>query len=364
MSANTNTTAAPFDPYAFLPQAPALDNTYGVGLIGTALGLMLFGLTVHQVYRYFRLYPTDPTYVKVYVIVLLAVETFHIILSLHSCYFYLITNYLQPGAFLIPVWSVNTVPLTTGVVATLSQCFFAHRVWLGETLKTHVHSVHSLRKVGPKYRLFVLVAIVLLLVELGFSLAATIETYVRPLFTSYWNVTWVFSASFGMAVLVDTILTGVLITVLHRSRTGLKRTDSLIDLLIVYAINTGLLTGIFNILTFIFALVYSDNLIYGAFAVVTAKLYANSVLAALNARKSLIPTDGLELDSLGISFAAATTQPENNIDAKVPTGIQVTDSVPGSADGKVASLDTAPTMTNLNMEQREAKGTRFLIQTV
>ncbi|KAI0667846.1 hypothetical protein C8Q78DRAFT_1081729 [Trametes maxima] len=336
MSDNANTTAPPLDPFAFLPQAPALDNTYGAGLIGTALGLM-----------YFRLYPTDPTYVKVYVIVLLAVETFHIVLSLHSCYFYLITNYLQPGAFLIPIWSVNTVPLATGVVATLSQCFFAHRVWL----------------VGPKYRVFVLVAIILLLVELGFSLAATIETYVRPLFTSYWDVTWVFSASFGMAVLVDTILTGVLITVLHRSRTGLKRTDSLIDLLIVYAINTGLLTGIFNILTFIFALVYSDNLIYGAFAVVTAKLYANSVLAALNARKSLIPTDGLELDSLGISFAAAATQPEDAVDAKT-AGMQVTASIPGSTDGKVASLDTASTTTNLNMEQHEAKGTRFLVQTV
>ncbi|KAI0759592.1 hypothetical protein BD413DRAFT_596465 [Trametes elegans] len=130
MSSSTNSTGAPPDPFVFLPQAPALDNTYGAGLIGTALALMLFGLTVHQVYRYFRLYPTDSVYMKTYVVVLLLVETFHIILSLHSCYFYLITNYLQPGAFLVPVWSVNTVPLATGVVAVLSQCFFAHRVWM------------------------------------------------------------------------------------------------------------------------------------------------------------------------------------------------------------------------------------------
>ena len=27
----------------------------------------LFGLTVHQVYRYFRLYPTDPRYIQIYV---------------------------------------------------------------------------------------------------------------------------------------------------------------------------------------------------------------------------------------------------------------------------------------------------------
>lgn len=64
---------------------------------------------------------------------------------------------------------------------------------------------------------------------------------------------------FGFAVLVDVCLTGTLVTVLLRSRTGFKRcvhdyggigiaanrdnlayrTDSLIEVLIVYAINTG-----------------------------------------------------------------------------------------------------------------------------
>ncbi|KAH9902465.1 hypothetical protein C8Q73DRAFT_633999 [Cubamyces lactineus] len=282
-----NTSDVPPDSPPLLPQAPALDNTYGAGLIGTAVGLMLFGLTVHQVYRYFRLYPTDPKYIKIYVVVLLIIETFHIVISLHTCYFYLITNYLQPGAFLVPIWSVNTVPLATGVVAVVSQCFFAHRVWL----------------VGPQFRPLVLISVSLLLKH---DVAATIETYVRPLYRSYWSVTWVFSASFGVAIVVDSVLTGTLITILHRSRTGIKRTDSMIDLLIVYSVNTG---RIFNILTFTFALVYPDNIIYGGFAIVTAKLYANSVLAALNARKSLIKgPDGLEMDSLGLSFAAGPTE--------------------------------------------------------
>ncbi|EIW57853.1 uncharacterized protein TRAVEDRAFT_48880 [Trametes versicolor FP-101664 SS1] len=347
MSTPAYGTDSPPDPFASLPQIPALDNTYGAGLIGTSVGFMLFGLTVHQVYRYFRLYPTDPAYMKIYVAALLMVETFHIILSLHTCYFYLITKYLQPGAFLIPVWSINTVPFATGVVAVLSQAFFVHRVWL----------------IGPRFRPFVAITILLLCLEL----AATIETYVRPVFTNYWKVTWVFSASFGIAMVVDTILTGVLITVLHRSRTGIKRTDSMIDLLIVYSINTGLLTGVFNMLTFIFALVFPDNIIYGAFAVVTAKLYANSVLAALNTRRSLNNTGGgLELDSLGISFAqVGTTTHRESTTAQMRTNLQVAENGPTIVDIKAASMDTSLTGVCDDMEDTpDAKGSRFVLQTV
>ncbi|KAL1942355.1 hypothetical protein VTO73DRAFT_6419 [Trametes versicolor] len=77
-------------------------------------------------------------------------------------------------------------------------------------------------------------------------------------------------------------------------------TDSLINLLImiIYAVNTGLPTGIFSFLSLIFAstssiasishksrhtqnqaLVLPTNLIYFALTVVTAKLYANTLLA-------------------------------------------------------------------------------------
>ncbi|KAJ8480917.1 hypothetical protein ONZ51_g6352 [Trametes cubensis] len=45
---------------------PALDNTFGALLLGSFLGFILYGLTVHQVYRYFRFpaYEKDPVYVK------------------------------------------------------------------------------------------------------------------------------------------------------------------------------------------------------------------------------------------------------------------------------------------------------------
>ena len=69
------------------------------------------------------------------------------------------------------------------------------------------------------------------------------------------------SAGVGIASLADTIMTAALIFSLHRSRTGVKRTDSLINVLILYAINTGLLTGcVADILRLQFLLVRADML--------------------------------------------------------------------------------------------------------
>ncbi|KAI0788096.1 hypothetical protein C8Q74DRAFT_1195914 [Fomes fomentarius] len=50
-----------------LTQVPSLDNTFGAVLLGTCAGLVLFGLTVHQSYRYFRMYPQDSSVLKIMV---------------------------------------------------------------------------------------------------------------------------------------------------------------------------------------------------------------------------------------------------------------------------------------------------------
>ncbi|KAI0752877.1 hypothetical protein C8Q80DRAFT_481758 [Daedaleopsis nitida] len=72
-----------------------------------------------------------------------------------------------------------------------------------------------------------------------------------------------------------------------RSREGFESTRSMIDTLIVYAINTGLITAIFSILTFVFSLTNPNDLYYGSFALIGAKLYSISFLAMLNSRKAI-----------------------------------------------------------------------------
>ncbi|KAJ2985400.1 hypothetical protein NUW54_g10164 [Trametes sanguinea] len=90
-----------------------------------------------------------------------------------------------------------------------------------------------------------------------------------------------------MAVSADTLLTIALIIVLRKSRTGIKRTDSMISRMILYSVNTGLLTGIFNLLTMVNSYTETTNLIWVGFGITGAKFYGTTLLAALNSRQSL-----------------------------------------------------------------------------
>ncbi|KAI1783225.1 hypothetical protein LXA43DRAFT_1102792 [Ganoderma leucocontextum] len=58
------------------------------------------------------------------------------------------------------------------------------------------------------------------------------------------------------------------------------RTNTLLDTLIAYAVTSGSLTDVFNILGFVFALATSQNLYYVTMNMVVTKVYTNSVMAA------------------------------------------------------------------------------------
>ncbi|PIL32259.1 hypothetical protein GSI_05504 [Ganoderma sinense ZZ0214-1] len=58
----------------------------------------------------------------------------------------------------------------------------------------------------------------------------------------------------------------------------------MLNILMVYTINTGLLTGATSLLAFILGLAFPNTLISDGLNLCTAKLYANSMLAVLNSR--------------------------------------------------------------------------------
>ncbi|KAJ8486841.1 hypothetical protein ONZ51_g4583 [Trametes cubensis] len=253
-----------------LPKIPALDNSYGAMLLGTSFGLMLYGLTLHQTYRYFRLYPRDLALFKGFVISILTMETLHTVIWMIACYHFLITDYFNATSLLTGHWTVKLNVAVTGAANLLCQLFYARRVFL----------------LGPKSRWVVAIAAGTMTACLGFDIGATVEAFKLSL-AQFPRFSWLVSAAYGCAVVTDVLLTGALIRVLLRSRTGFKRTDSTLDMLIVYSINTGLLTSITGLLVFVFALILPGNYIYAGISIVNAKLYANSVLAVLNSRRSL-----------------------------------------------------------------------------
>ncbi|KAI0363869.1 hypothetical protein BV20DRAFT_1116676 [Pilatotrama ljubarskyi] len=268
------------------PPLPKLDDTFGAFLIGTLVAVMLYGVTVHQTYQYVRTYPEDPRANRLLVTALF--------------YFYLVSNYNNPRALLRGTWSIDLLTLISGVIIILSQSYFARRVYLIG---------------GGVFRLLVLLADSLLLQPYkrrdypSFVAERKLTVFISfafPVFTHFQKSTWLISAGAAMAAAADTLLASVLVVVLQRNATGMKRyvpqisvmsltrpsylsvsLGTVVEILILYAISTGLLTSLVNLLFLIFSLLYCSNLIYTAFGIVCTKLYANSLLAALNARKYL-----------------------------------------------------------------------------
>ncbi|KAI0788234.1 hypothetical protein C8Q74DRAFT_668293 [Fomes fomentarius] len=241
----------------------SLDGTFGAILIGTFIGLVLYGMVIHQTYRYSVLYREDGVWLKSLVAIIFILETFHIVSSTHICYFYLVKHYDDPKRLLTGAWSINSLTATSGVVIMLSQSFFARRVYL----------------LG-RYRVVVYLSVACLLGELGFFAAATAKAFILPVLSEFQHCTWLISTGAAMAQVADVLLTTTLMIMLRKSRTGVKRMDTVIDALMLYAVNTGMLTSIVNSLTFIFSLLLPKDLIYGAMGIVATKLYANSLLAA------------------------------------------------------------------------------------
>lgn len=69
----------------------------------------------------------------------------------------------------------------------------------------------------------------------------------------------------------DAIIAIVLSFYLHTSRSGFKRTDTILNRLIMFTINTGVLTGVCAILTLITNIAFPNTFIYMIFYIIVAR---------------------------------------------------------------------------------------------
>jgi len=93
------------------------------------------------------------------------------------------------------------------------------------------------------------------------------------------------STALSLGVATDIFTAASLSYFLHRMRTGYKKSDTLINRLIIYSVNTGTLTSVFSAAVLISYNMMPDNLIFIALYFLLSKLYANSCLATLNTRR-------------------------------------------------------------------------------
>ncbi|KAL4255166.1 DUF6534 domain-containing protein [Pleurotus pulmonarius] len=252
-----------------------IDNTFGAAFVGVIVAAVLHGVSCAQAWYYFT-HQNDKWFVKTLVSLVILFDTIHQILISHTVYTYLVTNYNNPDQLQLLVWSVLVEVLFNGFTAFLVQSFLARRVW---------------QLSGRNIWLTGLVAF-LVLSEFGCVLAFAALSL---RFTTYMELATLKELSITVNALGaagDVVIAFSLCVLLHRSRTGFQRSDSMINKLIIFAVNTGVLTSLCAIASLISIAVAPTTFLYIAFFFCLGRLYSNSLLATLNARKMIRAASG------------------------------------------------------------------------
>jgi len=227
-----------------------------------------FGLTVVQTWTYFlRYYNRDSKALKSFILFVTVMDALQTIFSAYVNYWYLVLNFGNVENLEISIWAFHTQVIFSTIIASAVQLYYARRV----------HRV-SQSIICPS----LIVACVTLAFSVGMYYAA--RQIVVGLFSDFGALTWITCTALSSGTLADVLIASSMCWYLHRKRTGFARTDSIIMTLMLYSINSGLLTSILRIVTIISFAVLPASLICMAVFSTLVKCYVNSLLATLNSR--------------------------------------------------------------------------------
>ncbi|KIP12549.1 hypothetical protein PHLGIDRAFT_124074 [Phlebiopsis gigantea 11061_1 CR5-6] len=258
-------------------------STLGALLIGALLAVFLSGIVTMQVLVYYGLYPNDRAMIKSIVSVIWFLDLLHTAMICSANWMYLITHFggdLSSQKILWPIsYDESNMPpaskvtiALTAIVTFLVHCFFTSRVYSISKQKWFVAAPLGL----------------LAFLRVVSAMTCTAQmVHAKTWVTFRQKSAWLFTTGLTISAVLDFFIALALIMYLQKSRTGWKAMDQLIDTIILYTIESGLLTSVVAILSLICWVTMSNNLIFLALHFTISKLYANSFLATLNARKTL-----------------------------------------------------------------------------
>ncbi|KAF8873179.1 hypothetical protein CPB84DRAFT_648890 [Gymnopilus junonius] len=270
-----------------------LDNTIGAAYLGSAAASILFGVTLVQTYMYYLNYSNDWMFQRVSVGILLVLDTLHLALTIHAVYHYVITSFGNPLALGVIVWSFKVV------IVLFVQSLYALRVW---KLGRHFHRIWPV----------LVVAIVVSGYVIGILLA--VKVYNIKTFLELTEVAWVIYASFASATAIDIVIAIAICFYLGRSRSSFSGTTYRIIKIMQYVLVSGFLTSACSLSALITFAVMPTTLIFLGIEFLLTKLYINSYLAMLNARKSVRDDESSAFSSISriMNLRANGTQVSSN----------------------------------------------------
>ncbi|KAJ7836711.1 hypothetical protein B0H13DRAFT_2368591 [Mycena leptocephala] len=259
-----------------------LNTTLGAIQIGLCISYVLFGVTTTQTYIYYSRFPDDSRKLKALVAFVWYVPFMaQGLCAGQALYVYTISDY--GCLFGPPPKSLATASFFSGVIGACVQGFFSYRIY-----------VFSKKLFIPS--LTWVMAVLRLLSGTAIFYITLRMTSVR--FPMRWG--WFLAASWSVSAVNDVTITATLATILLCQRTyAQKRTLALMDKLVAWTIETGMLTSAMTIATLICFLAMKESYIWVAVPMVEARMFSNSLLA----RATLRAMNEVSLPSLHFTAA-------------------------------------------------------------
>ncbi|KIM76619.1 hypothetical protein PILCRDRAFT_826176, partial [Piloderma croceum F 1598] len=120
---------------------------------------------------------------------------------------------------------------------------------------------------------------------------------------------WSFKTELFASLLCDVMISGSLVYYFHINKGLSKRTETLLQKLIILTINQGVLLGLVTIVTLVLFYEKAGTFLAMASQFILSKLYVNCLLATLNSRKQF-----RDIANQEISLSLAVVSPHNSID--------------------------------------------------
>ncbi|KAF8148844.1 hypothetical protein B0H34DRAFT_200483 [Crassisporium funariophilum] len=238
--------------------------------IASFFSVLLFGVLLSQGYTYFRRSRNDRIGLKLLVVIVLSLETFHSVTAAHNIFYVTITKYKTAEA--------NSYPLSANVavetlITLVVQCFYSMRI----------------RRLSGKLPISVLCFTLAMLRFIG-GVAVSVESFLdvprEPNGLDFTvNFSWLITSTLAVGVTTDIVIAFSMCYYLRKlsSPSNMRSTTEVINRLIRWSLQTGLITSMTSV-TVIICFQAMSNMVWLSLYLILAKLYSNSLLVSLNAR--------------------------------------------------------------------------------
>ncbi|KAI6160239.1 hypothetical protein EDD17DRAFT_1875992, partial [Pisolithus thermaeus] len=263
-------------------------------LIGTCLASLLYGITCLQAFFYFQTYVDDRRGLKFTVALLLTLETVHVALSIWVVDSYLVANYTNPYALQSATWLTTTTFSVGFIIDLVVYFYFTWRIWMFTS------------------KLWIMIFMILVaLARTVLSIVACILSVLSSTWVSYLEREKILILTGNTLFIIgDTFSASIMAWYLNKSRDHALRTNLLVNRLLVFAVATGGITVLVDIIALALTLAQPHSLAFTGAILVQTRLYANSLLVSLNLRNAnkrayedAIHTATVELPMTSIAFA-------------------------------------------------------------